>query len=250
MSQPESLTKSDPWNGGIRAQPDAPYEDGYDVITTDIQASERGFNAWLVDASDNTHVKLWVSEITTNLSLAGSTAQSRLTRDFYAKNFQQPSFTIKCQAIGQRDHGLVAEFIHKAQRNCVIHGTLMGFTLPADQYDRPNNAKHRGHHGHRKGLSIAGYVANAPRTHRRHDPAPDFTFDFVVARMRSGPFEENSAQVAKLAKWTDIFDAIIKGTLIPQPLTVDQQAQQQSNLDAANFAIDTLHSLADLFDGG
>src|SRR3954468_19325866 len=119
------------WNGNNKAPaPHVDYGKGYDVDTTTIQENESGVNAWLSYSADNTHVKLTVISVETDLTLSGSRGQSQLQQDFYPKNFEQPSFKIVCQARSQQEVGRVAEFVHKAQRNAVSQGSLMAFVIP------------------------------------------------------------------------------------------------------------------------
>src|SRR5262245_5426804 len=81
---------------------DRRYDQGYGpnvgVIHPDKLNGMRGGLASLRDASTGEYVDLWAYDIVTNISLAGSTAQSRGRRAFYAHNFVQTSYTVSCQA--------------------------------------------------------------------------------------------------------------------------------------------------------
>src|SRR5690349_2151105 len=92
------------WNGNNRApEPDVAFGKGYDVAMSDKQDNGAGGNAWLSDSADNTHVKLTVISIETDLTLSGSRGKSQMQTDFYPKNFMQPSFKIVCQARSQKE---------------------------------------------------------------------------------------------------------------------------------------------------
>lgn len=238
------------WNGGNRAaQPSADYGKGYDVITTDMQATDTGANAWLRDSGDNTHVLLTVLSVETDLSLSGSEGQSQMQKDFYPKNFQQPSFSITCQARSQQDVGRVAEFVHKAQRNAVSQGALMTLIIPSGGLQKTAaSVRHQGMRGVRKGMQADGYVKSMPRTHKRHDPAPQFTFEFVVSRMHVGVFQDQPYKVYKLATWSEIVDSVLKENFIGAPLTVEEQEQQQVVQDATD-AVQSIPFLGDLLGG-
>jgi len=222
------------WDGrNLAPSPDAGFRRGYDIDTGSKQATDKGANAWLSDDYDNTHVLLIVTATVTDLSLAGSTAQSVLQRDFYARNFTQPTFQIQCIAPSQQQYGKIAEFIHKAQRNAVLHGSLMHFALPSGGLrntaarERSGSSKgKRGMRGRRKGLSLFGYVASVQRNHRRHDPAPQFSFEFVISRMQVGPFQDQPYRAYKIARWSDIVEDIINGNLVKAPKTIEEQQQK------------------------
>lgn len=242
------MANSNNWDGKNRAAaPDAAYVRGYDVDTTAMQAHDGGANAYLSDGGDNTHVKLTIVSIETDLSLSGSRGQSTLQQDFYPRNFQQPSYTITCQARSQQEIGRVAEFVHKAQRNSVARGSLMGLVVPGSglRHTRApaSGTNHTGMKGTRKGMSIAGYVRSMPRAHKRHDPAPLYSFEFVVSRSRAGIFEDQPYKVYKLAKWSDIVDTVLSGHFIKPPKTVEQEQQEeaiQEAIDAVDFLGDIL----------
>ena len=238
------------WDGGNRApEPSVDYGKGYDVITTNMQASDTGANAWLRDSGDNTHVLLTVVSVETDLSLSGSDGQSQMQRDFYPKNFQQPSFTIVCQARSQQDVGRVAEFVHKAQRNAVSQGSLMTLIIPSGGLQKTAaSIRQQGMRGVRKGMQADGYVKSMPRTHKRHDPAPQFTFEFVVSRMHVGVFQDQPYKVYKLATWSEIVDSVLKENFIGAPKTIEEQEMQQVVQDATD-AVKSIPFLGDLLGG-
>lgn len=221
------------WNGDNRASaPDALYGRGYDVKTTALQAHEGGSNAYLIDEADNTHVLLTVTAVETSLSLSGSEGQSPLQKDFYPRNFQQPSFSITVQGRSQQDIGRHAEFVHKAQRNSVVQGSLMRLVIPTGglKGTAASSIKNLdGMKGVRSGMSMSGYVKNFPRSHKRFDPAPLYVFEFIVAKMHAGIFEDQPYKAYTLSKWSEIVDTILDGHFIspPQSVDEDQAAEKQ-----------------------
>lgn len=238
------------WNGDNRApQPDVAFGKGYDVATTADQANESGVNAWLSDTADNTHVKLTIISVETDLTLSGSRGQSQMQEDFYPRNFEQPSFKIICQARSQKEIGRVAEFVHKAQRNSVSQGSLMALIIPRSGLKNtraPADNSRDGMRGVRRGINMTGFVKNMPRSHRRFDPAPKFGFDFVVSRMHAGVFQDQPFHVYKLATWSDIVDHVLKGNFIKPPKTVEQEEQQE----AIREAIDSIEWIGDVLGFG
>lgn len=239
------------WDGSTAAaEPNTRFTRGYDVKTTREQAHEGGSNAYLVDEADNTHVLLTVVGVETTLSLAGSRAQSPLQVDFYARNFQQPSFTIGVQARSQYEVGRTSEFVHKAQRNSVSQGSLMRLVIPTGGLNRTAaSSVHNtdGMRGVRQGLSMSGYVATMPRAHRKHDPAPQYTFEFVVAKMHAGIFEDQPYKVYKLAKWSEIVDSVLEGHFINPPVAQEQEQEQESQREEEKKKVEPLPYFGDAF---
>lgn len=238
------------WDGRTAAaEPNTLFGRGYDVKTTRNQAHEGGSNAYLTDEADNTHVLLTIVAIETTLSLAGSRAQSPMQAEFYARNFQQPSFTIGVQARSQYEVGRVSEFVHKAQRNSVSQGSLMRLMIPTGGLNRVAASSVRntdGMRGVRRGLSMSGYVATMPRSHKKHDPAPQYTFDFVVAKMHAGIFDDQPYKAYKLAKWSEIVDTVLEGNFIKPPVPREQEQQQEERREQ-EAKVDVLPYFGDAF---
>jgi hypothetical protein len=231
------------WDGkNTAAEPGTRYDRGYDVRTTVGQTTQSGVNAYLMDEADHTHVLLTLVAIETSLSLAGSRGQGPLQVDFYPRNFQQPSFTLVIQARSQEEIGRVAEFVHKAQRNAVSQGSLMRVIIPGGGLKGTAASSvndEDGMRGTRRGISMSGYVADMPRSHKRHDPAPQYPIEFVVAKMHVGIFEDQPYKVYKLAKWSEIVESQLEGNFIKPPMTIEQENQAE----AVHEAEDTVKSL-------
>jgi hypothetical protein len=191
----------------------ATFNQGYDVKTTSPSHPKKGANAILNNPVSQTRALLHVTAIETNLSLSGSTGQSVLTRDFYPRNFVQPAFTIICIAPGQEALGKIAEFVHDAQRDSVRTGQVMGLSIPRGGLKHTSD----GMRGVRSALNATGYIRTMPRSHKRHDPAPVYQFEFVIASMKDGIFKDTPYKAYKLAKWSDIVDDIIKKNLVKAP---------------------------------
>lgn len=241
----EVTSHTEEWEGKDRPNaPDVPFHKGYDVETTAMQANQSGFNAWLTDSADNKHVKLTITAIDVSLALAGSRGQSQLTRDFYPRNFQQPAFSVTCRARSQREIGRVAEFVHKAQRNALTRGSLMGLVIPRAGLKHTQN----GMRGIRQGISLAGYVRAMPRSHRRHDPAPEFTFEFTVARSRTGLWHDEPYKAYKLAKWSDIVETLMAGNFIKPPEPEADKSEAENIRNAIENIVEDIPFLGDLFD--
>lgn len=192
---------------------------GYDPVMGQRRLEAGGNNAILRDTADNTQIYLRLQTIEATFGLAGTTGQAVLNRDFYPKNFQQVEYVLTGQAVNQIEYGDIVEFVHKSQRNAVINDGLLGLSIPAGGTWRGSHSMK----GPRKGISALGYVRSVTRVHRRHEPAPTYSFNFVIAVSRAGIFQEKAATSYKLAKWSEIVESQLAGNFIKPPKTLEEQ---------------------------
>jgi hypothetical protein len=200
-----------------------------------------------MDEADNTHVLLTLIAIETDLSLSGSRGQSPLQADFYARNFKQASFNLVMQGRSQYEVGRVAEFVHKAQRNAVSRGSLMKLMIPGGGIKHTAATNGNGMRGVRQGLSMSGYVGSMPRVHKKHDPAPQYAFDFVVSKMHTGIFEDQPYKAYKLATWSEIVDKVLEGNFIGPPMTA---AEEDLIRASSRTGLGDIAFLGDIFGNG
>lgn len=216
-----------------------PVDLGYDVNINTIQGLRRAAalgrtNARLADG--DFQYDIFVSGVNLDSAQSGSTAQSQLTRDWYAHNFVQPSFTVMGWSLDQRDYGTMVEFIHQAQFKAINSnanltqlsvagrtgggsglvgdrgidgGRTGGPHTPAVTISNPNrlmkdaikadppggpagtyyNQTIRGSH---KPIVAQGYIATMPRIHQQFQGAVQWEFQFVVAVMIRGLYDEQA----------------------------------------------------------
>jgi hypothetical protein len=218
-----------------------PVDQGYDVNVNTIHGDRRAAalghtNATLADG--DFQYNIFVSGMNLDSAQSGSTAQSQLTRDWYAHNFVQPSFTVIGWSLDQKDYGTMVEFVHAAQFKAINSnanltqlaiagrtGGKSGTGLPGDQgqdggrtggphipavtisnpgrlmkdaiqSDPPGsprgtyyNQTIRGSH---KPTVAKGYIATMPRIHQRFKGAVQWEFQFVVAVMIQGLYDEQA----------------------------------------------------------
>src|SRR4051812_44921812 len=86
-----------------------PTNKGRDYTITSKRPDPPKQNGWLM--YNGQEFGLWVFDVTTGFSMAGTTAQSARTRTFFAHNFQQPSISISVQFPSQKHSGDFAEFV-------------------------------------------------------------------------------------------------------------------------------------------
>lgn len=211
------------WDG--TSDPPAPQvanNKGYDVTVPEYRADVREAIYRQANGSlcDGTYWwPLFISNLGIDIALAGSTGQAQLTRDFYPHNFVQPNFAVDGQSIDQRDYGSLTDFVHYMQRNSVLPGsagTLVqlyvqnravvdgnragGYGVTLNGHFLPNQNV-RGSH---MDILCLGYINSMARQHTKWVYAPTYSFQFIVAEMVSGPYQEDMVQVQQQQNWIDV----------------------------------------------
>lgn len=196
-----------PHHAGVAPRPDT----GYDTNAVKISkrrrdAAEGRFNARLHDGT--WYVDFFVNKLGIDVGLAGSTAQSRFTRDFYPHNMVMPSFVVEGQCLDQNDYGTLVEFVHQAQQKGVYNSSLLQLDVAGNglKVSRPIM---RGRH---KPVHAQGFIRNMKRKHERFVYAPKFTFSFIVSTMFSGIYQESTAPNLQQESWAQILAGLVART--------------------------------------
>lgn len=196
-------------------------EQGYDIRAVRISESRRAAaferaNAILCDGKSK--VEFFVSEMTLDFGLAGTTSQGRLTRDFYAHNIIMPALKIKAQCLDQGDYGVLIEFVHQAQVNAVKNAANNTTQLEVKggkfgELQPPIRPIMRGPH---KRTCVQGFIPRIERRYKSGEFAPIFEFSFTVAQSFEGLYQEVEASVYEneQASWVSILEGL-KGAFQP-----------------------------------
>ena len=207
---------------------------GYDVEVTRLQADRRAAlmnkaNSQLLDGPNGYTYSLFVQAVNMDMSLVGSYGQSQYTRDFYARNFVQPSISVVGQSPTQEDYGILCEFVHSCQHKAVANGyqnltqlfvvgrdTTQGLSgrgfdgtltdssqvvldqpgnlMPGYQADPPKAPRGTFYSQHIRGahqpLLAKGYISSMPRIHKQFEYCVQWTLVFTIAAMLQGPFRD------------------------------------------------------------
>lgn len=148
--------------------------------------SINGSNAFLERTNPSSgqgeRVYLWVNEVTANFELAGTMAQSKRKRSFFAHNFVQPSLTIAGQTPNSFQYNRLAMFIRQNQLDAtrLESGSVTDF-LRFVIWKKGASAK-RGHRGAHRPIDIEGYVKTISAGAERFVNAPDYGFEFIITR--------------------------------------------------------------------
>lgn len=208
------------WNRSGEAPYSQDTTNGYDVVAAKFPEDRRlrAFSKCNGTVSDGSYQwPIFVNDLRIDTSLSGITAQSQTTRDFYPHNFVMPQFIIQGQALDQQDYGDLCEFMHQAQHKA-LGGTLIQLWVNGEGIDGNRNSGKgvtrngnfypnqmiRGKHSD---ILCQGYVDTMPRNHQQGQIAPEYSFNFLVANMISGPYSEDMVQVTQQATWIDILNS-------------------------------------------
>lgn len=142
---------------------------------------------------------LWVYEHTSEFGVSGSTAQSQAKRDFYAHNFNQPTYTFQCQTHNEREYGEIAEFIRNGQMGAIRLDQFFEITMTGSGFRAGRSLR-----GPSASIHYRGYVQNAQRHHERFIQAPEFTLTFVIVQVKAGLIRDTQVAPNVLpTNWTN-----------------------------------------------
>lgn len=203
------------------------FNTGYDSTTGRLNQARR--NRVLKHANANFcdgqyQFPLFVHNVSMDMALAGQTAQSQLTRDFYPHNFVLPSFKITGQCYDQTSYGMLCEFIHQSQRQPLVNGPhqmqlyVRGNARPNVRGTRssnigvtyqPGNGKsefieNQIIKGQNQPIICLGYTMTMMRDHHQGDYAPVWEMDFMVVRMIAGPYTDSAGSDKAQTDWTSL----------------------------------------------
>lgn len=171
-------------------------------------------------------VLFFVSELTLNIGISGTTSQARYTRDFYAHNIVLPSLKVKAQCLDQGDYGVVTEFIHQAQKKAV--GNAANNTTQLEINGGGIKVRRAIMKGPHKRTCAQGFIPRIERKYKQGEYAPIFTFNFTVAQSFEGIYEDVAASVFENEQ--ESWVSILEGLTTPyQPTYRKQETATNSN---------------------
>jgi hypothetical protein len=233
MAAPTYNPKAPRWDGtGTLTSPLTTYNKGWGVYGPAQKYKDKNHDArndlyHLANGSLNNNTYQWplfVTALDIDFSVQGSTAQSRLTRDFYPHNFVQPTFQVSGQAIDEMDYGMMCDYVHLCQRNMLTGtfdesnllqlqiakrgipgGRSDGLTVTTTNNGQTTTNYNQTIHGPHSEIVAIGVVTSMPRQHQAGVPAPTWAFGFQVFRMVQGPVSEGPLKSPPNEKtWVDM----------------------------------------------
>lgn len=179
-------------------------------------------------------VDFYIEEMSVDFAMGGKSAQSRRVREFFPRNFVQPSLMITGTAPSSYEFNRLAAFVRGTHLYAVSGRELRaagvayrtvkdktGITplntvrLHIESGGRNTRRNHKGRH---RPWIVEGYVKNMQAGAEKENHAPQFSFEFVVANTISGAIYKDSAvQARRILPWMDIFVGRSRHAFIEAP---------------------------------
>lgn len=203
-----------------------PIDQGYHVTLPRKKATPDNYTAFLELPGQNERIYIWLHQIEASFQVSGSFAQSARGRQWFPRNFVQPSFKFTGQFANQHEYGNFSEFVRRSQgrslgwrRNeAAAHTTRLvirsreGMTYPRDGSVRHSRAPYE----------LFGHILSIERKYTRFVNAPEFSFDFLISFANTGLFQQSKEDQQdyvkrRLAKWMEIFAQDPRETFVIDP---------------------------------
>lgn len=227
------------YRSGKTFGPNLPLNRGYGVKAFNKNKQARNQqNGRLINVKGE-YIDFYIEEIEANFQMGGSTAQSQKKRQFFARNFMMPSVTIRGRAPNSFQYNRLASFVRvghiaalstkKLKKQGIPLRTITDSktgeqevlpTLRLIVRDGARTGKQKNKYpytgrtvkGRHQAWKLEGYVKMMPAGARRHDPAPAFEFEFMVAESQRtqdapnvGIWRDHAVAGNAILPWIDIF---------------------------------------------
>jgi len=187
---------------------------GYAVNTPNSRADKSStYNGVLMDYYGKT-IKLWITDVSADFSLSGTTGQSRYRRQFYPKAFNQPSLSIVGRTANQAEYNRLAAFFRETHSAALTDDKSLyerqsgkSKKIVSKSSTSPQLVKFlirrsgknfinpkRNLKGSHQDMLLEGYVTSIAAGATKFNFAPEFQFNFIVAQ---------SYDTAKIGIWSD-----------------------------------------------
>lgn len=212
-----------------------PLRRGYGVTAFDFNPANKSPNGRFINVKGE-KIDFYIEEIEANFEMAGTTAQSHTKRQFFPHNMVQPSVTIRGRAPNSYQYNRLSSFVRVAQYQSLNTRQLRASGVPLRNLDNKrgdiivptvrllirngsgqsaldgSGFPYRGRSvkGRHQSWVLEGYVKLMPAGARRHDPAPGFEFQFMIAESQQngtniGIWSDTAVAGHQIRPWIDIF---------------------------------------------
>lgn len=212
-----------------------PLHRGYGVAAFDFNPADKQPNGRMVNVKGE-KIDFYIEEIETGFEMAGTTAQSHRKRQFFPHNMVQPAITIRGRANNSFQYNRLASFVRVSQYQSLDTQQLRKEGVPLRTLDTKvgtqivptlrliirngsgRNALKGGRYpfggknvkGRHQGWILEGYVRNIAAGAKRHDPAPAFEFQFMVAESQQngqniGIWSDTAVAGNAIKPWIEVF---------------------------------------------
>jgi len=197
---------------------------GYAVNIPNVDPNER--NNWTVQLikPNRKYLNLWVEEMSIDFSISGSTGQSRWKREFFPRSFNQPTLMMTGFMPNPREYNKLAAFVREShsealninrnysetsggntntyKNSSIPLPTVTLLTNPRKTFGRSRNQK-----GGRRGMKLEGYIGSINAGAERHQQAPQFQIEFIIASSDGsvGIYDDRLDAGSKITDWMRLF---------------------------------------------
>lgn len=182
-------------------------------------------------------INLWITDIQASFAVSGQAAQSRMLRQFYPRSFSSVTLSITGNVPNTQEYNRLALFVREHQY-LALQGLNGGSTIdqtivfalndqtPSSWPANPHNVK-----GAHVPWHLRGYVKSMAAGAVRHEVAPEFTVDFLVAASTFQPgakglWGEQLASPASLSNFLRLVNVASKQDRVPGGLFVKDPLQK------------------------
>lgn len=173
------------------------------------------------------YIDLYIEDIQSDFSMAGSTGQSRTLRQFFPHNMVQPSIQVTGISTNSHHYNKLAAFIRVSQHLALAGQRLRESDIPfrnildanghvvaiptirflisngTKDFDIPRHG--RTIKGIHKPWRLEGYVKSMAAGAERFQQAPRFAFEFLIAQSQSGIWHDHAVVGDQIRSWMQIF---------------------------------------------
>lgn len=178
-------------------------------------------------------VRIWIDEMEADFGVGGSTSQSQKVRQFFPRNFVQPSIRVTCTFPSQFHYNTFASFVRSShiyalsglelkdqginvrKRRAASGGSYALTTVKfwiKGAYNQGGKGSFKGSKtskgGHTPWL-LEGYIKSIQAGAVKFEQAPQLIFEFTIAESRDtkklGIWNDEAVRGSEIRPWLDIF---------------------------------------------
>lgn len=166
-----------------------PYNKGYDARSrANAPKAEQNGASGQFRRPDGKTIALWITDITADFSLSGTQGQSRMLREFFPHSFNDVTLQITGNVASTQEYNRLALFVREHQWGALqeINGggkatQTIDFHLYNTYAGGRTPGRGRTIKGPHRPWSVSGYISSIGAGAVRHEIAPEFSINFIVA---------------------------------------------------------------------
>lgn len=244
-------------NRQIGPRPDT----GYAVNIPNVDPNTR--DNWTVRLikPNRKYLNLWVEEMSVDFSIAGSTGQSRWKREFFPRSFNQPVLSMMGYMPNPQEYNKLAAFVRESHSealninrnysetsstnmNTYQNGSTPLPTVTLVSNPRKTFGRSRNQKGGRKGMKLEGYIGSISAGVVRHEQAPQFKIDFIIAASDGtvGIYDDRLDSGSQITDWMTLFQEDYLGAQRGDEIRAAITEEQQAPVRTGNLILETVEA--------